>query len=42
VICSLLLNELTILALGDDLHHVIFSCGLVESMSKYLANDRTS
>jgi hypothetical protein len=40
VLCRLLLKELTILTLGDDLHHVIFSHGQVESMHECLIDDR--
>jgi hypothetical protein len=36
----LLLEELTIIALGDDLYHVILSCRLVESMAECLTYDR--
>jgi hypothetical protein len=37
----LLLEELVISALGDDFHCVILSYGLVESMLKCFAYDRT-
>jgi hypothetical protein len=36
----LLLEELTILAFGDDLHRIILSCRPVETMSKGFAYDR--
>jgi hypothetical protein len=36
----LLLEELTISALGDDLHHVILSCGPVKPMSECFVYDR--
>jgi hypothetical protein len=36
----LLLKELTILAFGDDLHHVILNCRSVEIMSEGFAYDR--
>jgi hypothetical protein len=36
----LLLEELAVLALGDDLHHVILGCRLVETVSKGFAYDR--
>jgi hypothetical protein len=38
----LLLEELTILTFGDDLHHVILSCRPVETVPEGLANDRAS
>jgi hypothetical protein len=38
----LLLEELTIIALDNDLHRVILSCRSVEIMHEYLAYDRTS
>jgi hypothetical protein len=40
--CGLLLENLTIPALGDDLHRIVLSCGLVESMSECLSNDGMS
>jgi hypothetical protein len=39
MLCSLLLNELAIPALGDDLHHVILGCWSVQSMFKGFADD---
>jgi hypothetical protein len=36
----LLLKELTILAFGDDFHHVILGCEPVESKSECFAGDR--
>jgi hypothetical protein len=36
----LLLEELIVLAFGDDLHHVILSCRPVETMHKCFAYDR--
>jgi hypothetical protein len=38
--CSLLLEELAVPIFGDDLHHVILGCGLVEPMSEGFAYDR--
>jgi hypothetical protein len=38
---GLLLRELTVLALGDDLHRAILSCGPVETLSKCFSDDRT-
>jgi hypothetical protein len=38
----LLLKELTILAFGDDLHHIIFSCRPVGIMPEGFAYDRAS
>jgi hypothetical protein len=38
----LLLKELTVLAFGDDLHHVILSCRPVETVTKGFAYDRAS
>jgi hypothetical protein len=38
---SLLLEELAILAFGDDLHHIILGCRLVETMSEGFPGDRT-
>jgi hypothetical protein len=40
MLCGLLLKELIVPALGDDLHHVILSCGPVEVMSECFGNDR--
>jgi hypothetical protein len=40
MLCGLLLKELIVPALGDDLHHVILSCGPVEAMSECFGNDR--
>jgi hypothetical protein len=40
MLCCLLLEELTISALGDDFHDVILSCGLVEPMSECFSYDR--
>jgi hypothetical protein len=37
----LLLKELAVIALGDDLHHVILSCRLVETVPECLSYDRT-
>jgi hypothetical protein len=39
---GLLLKKLTVPALGDNLHRVILSSGLVEFMSECYANDRMS
>jgi hypothetical protein len=39
MLCSLLLEKLTILALGDYFHRVILTCRLVESISECFAND---
>jgi hypothetical protein len=36
----LLLEELAILALGDNLHHVIISCRPIETMSEGFTYDR--
>jgi hypothetical protein len=36
----LLLEELAVLAFGDDLHHVILSCRPVETLPEGLANYR--
>jgi hypothetical protein len=36
----LLLEELIVYELGDNFHHVIFCCGLVESVSESLAYNR--
>jgi hypothetical protein len=36
---GLLLEKLAVLALGVDLHHVIISCWLVESMSECITDD---
>jgi hypothetical protein len=36
---SLLLEELTILALGDDLHRAILGCRPVETMSGGFSDD---
>jgi hypothetical protein len=41
MLCSLLLKELTIHVFGDDLYRIILSCGSVESMSEWFADDRT-
>jgi hypothetical protein len=38
----LLLEELTILTLGDDFHHVILSCSPVETVPEGFAYDRAS
>jgi hypothetical protein len=38
----LLLEELTVLALDDDFHHVILSCRIVEIMLEDVAYDRVS
>jgi hypothetical protein len=38
---GMLLEELAVFAFGDDLHHVILSCGLVEPVSKSFTYDRT-
>jgi hypothetical protein len=38
----LLLEELAVIALGDDLYHVILSCRPVEIMPECLGYDRTS
>jgi hypothetical protein len=38
----LLLEELIVLALGDDLHHVILSCRPVETVTEGFAYDRAS
>jgi hypothetical protein len=40
VLHCLLLEELTILALGDDLHRIILSCRLVQTMPESYAYDR--
>jgi hypothetical protein len=40
VLCCLLLEELAVLALGDDLHGVILSCTLIETMHEGFADDR--
>jgi hypothetical protein len=40
MLCCLLLEELAVLALGDDLHHIILSCRPVETMSEGFACDR--
>jgi hypothetical protein len=37
----LLLEELVVIALGDDLHRIILSCRLVETMHECFAYDRT-
>jgi hypothetical protein len=37
----LLLKELAVIALGDDLHHVILSYRPVETMTECLTYDRT-
>jgi hypothetical protein len=36
----LLLEELTFLAFGDDIYHIILSCGQVETVPEGLAYDR--
>jgi hypothetical protein len=41
MLCFLLLEELAVIALGDDLHRVILSYNPVEIMTKCLAYDRT-
>jgi hypothetical protein len=41
MLCCLLLEELTVIALGDDLYHVILSCRPVETVSECLVDDRT-
>jgi hypothetical protein len=38
----LLLEELAVLAFGDDVHHVILGCRPVEIMPEGLANDRVT
>jgi hypothetical protein len=38
----LLLEELVILALDDDIHRVILSCRLVETMPEGFAYDRAT
>jgi hypothetical protein len=38
----LLLEELAILAFGDDLHHVILSCRPIEIIQEGFAYDRAS
>jgi hypothetical protein len=38
----LLLEELTIFALGDDFHRVILGCGPVEPMFECFSYDRVS
>jgi hypothetical protein len=38
----LLLEELAILALGDDLHHIILSCRPIEIITEGFAYDRAS
>jgi hypothetical protein len=38
---GLLLKEQTVPALGDNLHHIILSHGLVESMFECFVDDRT-
>jgi hypothetical protein len=38
----LLLEELTILTLGDDFHHAILSCRPVETVPEGFAYDRAS
>jgi hypothetical protein len=38
----LLLEELIVLTLGDDLHHVILSCRPVETVTEGFAYDRAS
>jgi hypothetical protein len=40
MLCCLLLEELTVLAFGDDLHHVILSCKPVETVSESFDYDR--
>jgi hypothetical protein len=40
MLCCLLLEELAVLAFGDDLHHVILSCRLVEIIPEGFAYDR--
>jgi hypothetical protein len=37
-----LLEELSVLAFDDNLHHVILSCRLVETVPKGFAYDRVS
>jgi hypothetical protein len=39
MLCSLLLKELAVPILGDDLHHVILDCWLVESMSEGIVDN---
>jgi hypothetical protein len=39
MLCSLLLKELVVPALGDDLHRIILGCWPVESMSEGFADD---
>jgi hypothetical protein len=36
------MEELAVLAFGDDLHHVILGCRLVESMPEGFTYDRAS
>jgi hypothetical protein len=38
----LLLEELAVIALGDDLYRVILSCRLVETVHEFFADDITS
>jgi hypothetical protein len=38
----LLLEDLAVLAFGDDLHHIILSCRPVETMPEGFAYDRVS
>jgi hypothetical protein len=40
MLCCLFLEELTVLALDDDLHRVILSCRPVEIMPECFAYDR--
>jgi anti-anti-sigma regulatory factor len=39
VLCSLLLEELTIPKIGDDFHRIILDCRSVEYVSECLAED---
>jgi hypothetical protein len=37
---GLFLKKLVVFTLGEDFHHVIIGCRLVESMSECFSNDR--
>jgi hypothetical protein len=41
MLCCLLLEELAIITVGDDLHHIILSRRPVETIPECLTYDRT-
>jgi hypothetical protein len=40
MLCCFLLEELIVLAFGDDLHRIILNCRLVETVPEGFAYDR--